>query len=105
MAATTPRTEKTTAMVTFNQNMGLRFDGLKVKLKKTTGKTKSRGMKPKAPMTELMSPKNGSIAAMVVDITTDNERATTLGITLRGENSLLIGSAKVCSSTSFVGCK
>ena len=101
----TPSAEKTTAMVIFNQKIGLRFDGLNVKLKKTTGKMKSRGMKPKAPMTELMSPKNGSIAAIVVAITTDNDLETNLGITLRAENSLLFGSAKVLSSTSFVGCK
>lgn len=66
---------------------------------------KSRGMKPKAPITELMSPKNGSIAAMVVAKTTDSERKINLGITLRVENSLLFGSTNARSSTSFVGCR
>lgn len=89
----------------FNQKTKLRFDGLKVKLKNTTGKMKSRGMKPKAPITELMSPKNGSIAATVVAVMTDSDREITLGITLRAENSLLVGSANALSSTSFVGCR
>ena len=85
--------------------MGLFLDGLNVKLKNTTGKIKSRGMKPKAPMTALMSPKNGSIAAMVVAMTTEREREISLGITLRVENSVLDGSPNVLSSTSFVGCR
>lgn len=65
-AAITPTFEKTTAIVAFNQKMGLRFDGLKVKLKKSTGSMKSRGKNQNAPITALMSPKNGSIAAKVV---------------------------------------
>ena len=89
----------------FNQKMGLRFDGLNVKLKNTTGNIKSSGIKPNAPMTALMSPKNGSIAAIVVAITTDSDRAISLGIAFRAENSVLVGSASVLSSTSFVGCK
>lgn len=105
MAAIIASAEKTTAMVTFNQKTRLCFDGLNVKLKKTTGKMKSRGMKPKAPMKALMSPKNGSIAAIVVAITTDSDLETILGITLRADHSLLFGSANVLSSTSFVGCK
>lgn len=105
IAAMTPIAEKTTAMLRFNQNMGLDFDGLNVKLKKTTGKKKSSGMKPKAPRTEFMSPKNGSIAATNVAMITDSDREMILGITFRRENSLLSGSAKVFSRTSFVGCK
>jgi len=104
-AAITPTAEKTTAIVTFNQKTMLLFDGLNVKLKKTTGKTKSRGMKPKAPINELISPKNGSIAAIVVAMMTDIDLETALGITFRAENSFRFGSEKVFSSTSFVGCK
>jgi hypothetical protein len=85
--------------------MGLLLDGLNVKLKKITGKTKSSGIKPKAPMSEFMSPKNGSMAAITVEIVTANDREITLGITLRLENSGLFGSPNVCSNTSFVGCK
>lgn len=103
IAAIIPKAEKTRAMVTFNQKMRLLLDGLNVKLKNTIGKMKSRGMKPNAPMTALTSPKNGSIAAMVVDMTTDIDRAINLGIKFREENSLLDGSANVFSSTSFVG--
>lgn len=97
--------EKTTAIMMFNQKMGLFFDGLNVKLKKTTGNMKSSGMKPKAPITALMSAKNGSIAAIVVDITTDSDREINLGTALRPENSGLLASPNVRSSTSFVGCK
>jgi hypothetical protein len=85
--------------------MRLRFEGLNVKLKNTTGNIKSRGMKPNAPITALMSPKNGSIAAIIVAITTDIDRAISLGMAFRAENSELLGSASVLSSTSFVGCK
>ncbi len=46
--------------------MRFRFGGLKVKLKSTSSKTKSRGIKPNAPITELISAKNGSVAAMTV---------------------------------------
>lgn len=105
MAAMTARTEKTTAMAVFNQNIRLLFDGLNVKLKKITGNIKSSGMNPKAPMTELMSPKNGSIAAIVVAMMTEQDRETSLGKTFLGENSLLVGSANARSRTSFVGCK
>ena len=101
----TPNTEKTVAMEAFNQKIKPLFDGLNVKLKNTNGKIKSRGMNPKAPMSEFMSPKNGSIAPKVVAATTDSERAISLGKTLRGENSLLEGSPNVLSSTSFVGCR
>lgn len=105
IAAIAPNAEKATAIVTFNQKMGLRLDGLNVKLKNTTGKMKSSGIKPNAPIIEFMSPKNGSMAAIVVAIVIANDREITLGITLRLENSGLFGSANVCSSTSFVGCK
>lgn len=104
-AAIIPNAEKTPAMVTLSQNFSPRLEGLNVRLKKTTGRTKSRGMKPKAPITELMSPKKGSIAAIVVAATTDSDRAITLGMILRAENSPLVGSANVFSSTSFVGCR
>ena len=77
-----PTIEKTTAIVVFNQKMGLRLDGLKVNLQKSIGSMKSRGKNPKAPITALMSPKNGSIAAMVVAAMTDSDRDITLGITL-----------------------
>ena len=97
--------EKTTAIVMFNQKTKLDFDGLNVKLKKTAGKMKSKGMNPKDPINALMSPKNGSIAAIVVEIMTDNDLETTRGRTLRAENSSLLGSANIRSSTSFVGCK
>ena len=105
IAAITPNAEKTPAMMTFNQKRKLRLDGLNVKLKNTIGKMKSRGMKPNAPMTALMSPKNGSIAAIMVAVMTDNERVTTLGITFLVENSGLDASPNVFSSTSFVGCR
>lgn len=105
IAAMTPNTEKTVTIKIFNQKTTLVFDGLNVKLKNTIGKTKSSGMKPKAPMSALMSPKNGSIAPKVVAATTDREREINLGTTLRPENSLLEGSPNVFSSTSFVGCR
>ena len=101
----TASVEKTIAMLVFNQKMGLRFEGLNVKLKKITGRTKSRGMKPKAPITALMSPKKGSIAEIIVAVMTEREWEITLGMTFRAENSPLVGSEKVRSSTSFVGCK
>lgn len=85
--------------------MGLRLDGLNVKLEKTTGKTKSGGIKPKATISKFISPKNGSIAVIVVATVIANDREITMGITLRLENSGLFGSPNVCSSTSFVGCK
>jgi len=85
--------------------MRLLLDGLNVKLKKITGKTKSSGIKPKAPMSEFMSPKNGSMAAIRVEIVMANDREISLGIALRFENSGLFGSPNVCSNTSFVGCK
>jgi len=66
---------------------------------------KSRGIKPKAPIREFMSPKKGSMAAIMVEIVIANDREITLGITLRFENSGLFGSPNACSSTSFVGCK
>lgn len=78
--------EKTTAIMLFNQKVGLNFDSLNVELKKNIGRTKSRGMKPKAPIKELRSPKNGSIAAKVVAMTIITDRSITLGITLRTEN-------------------
>lgn len=105
IAAIAPNAEKATAIKRFNQKMGDRLDGLNVKLKKTAGKMKSSGMKPKAPMSEFMSPKNGSIAAITVAATVANDREITLGITFRIENSLLFGSPNACSNTSFVGCK
>jgi hypothetical protein len=64
---------------------------------------KSRGKNPNAPITALMSPKNGSIAAKVVAMMTDSDREIILGITFRVENSLLFGSPNVRSSTPFVG--
>ena len=96
---------KTTAMVAFTQKVRLRLEGLKVRLKNTTGKTKSKGKKPKAPMNAFMSPKNGSTAAIVVDTTIERDLEITLGITFRRENRLLLGSASIPSSTSFAGCK
>ncbi|KAL6967089.1 hypothetical protein U1Q18_032894 [Sarracenia purpurea var. burkii] len=101
----TPGVEKTAVMAAFNQKMGLLLDGLNVRLKKTTGRTKSSGKKPKAPMTALMSPKKGSIAAISVAVTTERDRETNLGMTFRAENSPLVGSANVLSNTSFVGCR
>uniref|UniRef100_A0A803M681 Reverse transcriptase Ty1/copia-type domain-containing protein n=1 Tax=Chenopodium quinoa TaxID=63459 RepID=A0A803M681_CHEQI len=68
-AATDPTNanmEKTTAMLRFNQNMKVRFEGLNVRLNTMAGRTKSRGKKPKAPMNPFMSPKNGSIADVIV---------------------------------------
>lgn len=97
--------EKTVAMIIFNQNMILLLDGLKVKLKKTTGRIKSRGMKPKAPMSAFTSPKNGSNAAIVVAIITEMDLEITLDITLRRENGLHFGSTNISSRSMFAGCK
>jgi hypothetical protein len=47
---------------------------------------KSRGMNPNAPITALISPKKGNIAAIAVAMITDNDRETNLGTTLRMEN-------------------
>ncbi|CAN1171554.1 hypothetical protein LINPERHAP2_LOCUS29641, partial [Linum perenne] len=66
---------------------------------------KSNGMKPKAPIIALMSPKNGSIAANVVARTTEADRDRILGTTFRAENCSLFGSPNRLSRTSFVGCK
>ncbi|GMN67076.1 hypothetical protein TIFTF001_036140 [Ficus carica] len=66
---------------------------------------KSRGMHPNAPITVLMSPEKGNMAATVVAMTTDNDRKTNLGIVLRTENCSIFRSANLRSSTSFVGCK
>ena len=101
----THKTEKTRAMVRFNQNLNERLEGLKVKLNNTTGITKSRGKNPNAPKSPFMSPKKGSIAAIVIAIATDMDRAMVLGMTFRIENCLLFGSANARSRTSFVGCK
>nr|GMD12591.1 proteinaceous RNase P 2 isoform X1 [Ipomoea batatas] len=103
-AAMTPKMENTTAILKFNQKTPLLLEGLKVKLKKTTGNTKSSGINPNAPITAFMSPKNGSIAAIVVATTTDNDRDITLGITFLLENSPLFGSPNILSNISFVGC-
>ena len=89
----------------FNQNLKERSEGLKVKLNNTTGITKSRGKNPNAPKSPFMSPKKGSIAAIVIAIATDMDRAMVLGMTFRIENCLLFGSANARSRTSFVGCK
>lgn len=84
-AAIIPIAEKTIAIVTFNQKIMLLFDGLK----NTTGKIKCRGMKPKAPINELISPKNGGIAVSVVAMMTENDLEAALGITFRAANSFL----------------
>lgn len=81
-----PKIAKTTAMILFTQKMGLLLDGLNVKLKQTAGSTKSSGMNPKAPIRELISPKNGSMAAIVVAMTTDSDLNITLGTTFLTEN-------------------
>lgn len=103
--AITPKLEKTTAITVLIQNMKLFLDGLKVMLKKTTGRTKSRGIKPKAPNKEFTSPKNGSIAATTVATATKRERATSRGMTLRTENSFFVGSLIALSKISFIGCR
>lgn len=103
--AITPRQENTTAITVLIQNIKLFLDGLNVKLKNTTGRTKSRGMKPKAPSNEFISPKNGSIAAKIVATTTKKERAASRGMTLRIENSFFVGSLSVLSKISFIGCR
>lgn len=105
IAAITPNAEKTTIMVMFSQKTRLLLDGLNVKLKKTTGMMKSKGMNPNAPINELMSLKNGNIVAITVEMTTDNDLAINLGMKFRAENSSLEGSESVCSKTSFVGCR
>lgn len=84
-AAIIPIAEKTIAIVTFNQKIMLLFDGLK----NTTGKIKSGGMKPKAPINELISPKNGGIAVIVVAMMTDDDLENALRITFRAANSFL----------------
>lgn len=81
-----PKIAKTTAMAEFTQKIGRLLDGLNVKLKQTAGRTKSSGMNPKAPISELISPKNGSMAAIVVAMTTDSDLKITLGTTFLTEN-------------------
>lgn len=100
-----PKMEKTRAIMEFNQKVNVRLEGLKVTLNNTTGRTKSSGRNPNAPITAFISPKNGSIADNVVAMPTDRDRDITLGITFRAENCSLFGSANNPSSTSFVGCK
>lgn len=100
--AITPKQENTTAITVLIQKMKLFLDGLNVKLKNTTGRTKSRGMKPKAPSNEFISPKNGSIAAKTVATTTKRERAASRGMTFRTENSFFVGSLKALSKISFM---
>lgn len=104
-AAMTPKMEKTTAILKFIQKTALLLEGLKVELKKTTGNTKSSGRNPNAPIIAFMSPKNGSIAAIIVAATTDIDRDITLGMTFLLENSSLFGSPNILSNISFVGCK
>ena len=66
---------------------------------------KSRGMHPNAPNKAIISGKNGNIAAKTVAAATDSDRSTTLGTTLRMENCPILGSPKVASNISFVGCR
>lgn len=89
----------------FNQKMQLFLDGLKVKLKKMTGRIKSRGMKPKAPISALTSPKNGSKAAIVVAIIAEMDLEITLDVTLLRENGLEFESTNIFSRSIFAGCK
>ena len=60
--------------------------GLESNIVKNHWQDKIKGMHPNAPITALMSPKKGNIAARVVAMITDNERRISLGTTLRIEN-------------------
>ena len=89
----------------YNQNLNVRGEGLKVAEYKTKGNTKSRGVKPTAPIKAAMSPKKGMAAAMKVDNATKMVRRMARGKKLRMEFMPIPTSDDIPSNISNVGCE
>ena len=94
----------TIMMSLYNQNLNVRGEGLKVAEYKTKGSTKSRGVKPTAPIKAAMSPKKGMAAATRVDNATKMVRRMARGKKLRMECMPFPTSDDIPSNISNVGC-
>ena len=88
----------------YNQNLNVRGEGLKVAEYKMKGSTKSRGVKPTAPVKAAMSPKKGMAAATRVDNATKMVRMMARGKKLRMECMPFPTSDDIPSNISNVGC-
>jgi len=98
-------TLKKIMMNLYNQNLNVRDEGLKVAEYRTKGSTKSRGVKPTAPIKAAMSPKKGMAAAIKVDNATKNVRRMARGKKLRIEFMPVFTSDDIPSNISNVGCE
>ena len=87
-----------------NQNLNVRGEGLKVTEYMMKGSTKSRGVKPTAPIKAAMSPKKGMAAATRVDNATKKVRRMARGKKLRIECMPFSTSDDIPSNISNVGC-
>lgn len=84
--------------------MGVLGEGWKTPAYKMNGRTKSRGVKPKEPITALMSPKNGIAALMSVVIATSADRRMRRGTRFRAEYLPFCIFDDLPSKISKVGC-
>lgn len=94
----------TMIIVQWSQYLNARGEGLNVTAYKMKGRTKSRGVKPKAPMMALMSPKKGIAAETRVAKATNPTRRKKRGIRFRAAYFPFATSDDLPSKISNVGC-
>lgn len=105
MHPSNPTALNTMMMVQWSQYLNVRGEGLSVAAYKRKGRTKSKGVNPKAPMTALMSPKKGIAADTRVAKAMNPVRRKKRGIRLRAENLPFSTSEDLPSKISNVGCE